>query len=333
MVHPGHLSKLPSSLASATTAGSLSRLKYSDKTRQVYMQAVERFFIWAGFGGLVTDLEESVESLDRLVSTYLNHIFNMNRFKSPQEAVNLRYGLTMYYPQLRRCMWLTDADIKGWQKTYSSVSRSWPPLTWPVTVIIAAILAERGSLAAATATLLAFDCYLRVNEVLSIRREDISLPGDMRENKSRSTGLLRLPVTKTGKEQFVTIRDPDVLRLLRVIRSQTPAKERLFPYSAQSFRSWFHYICKDLGLEDCGFVLHSLRHGGATKDYEEGLPVEDIMLRGRWVSNGACRRYLQSGRARLLSYKVPEYITELASSHSAKVYDFIINTFATRNAQ
>ena len=62
----------------------------------------------------------------------------------------------------------------------------------------------------------------------------------------------------------------------------------------------FKKICAQLGLS-YAYVPHSLRHGGATRWHLLRHPIEDILLRGRWSSTKSARRYIQAGRAMLLT--------------------------------
>ena len=43
-----------------------------------------------------------------------------------------------------------------------------------------------------------------------------------------------------------------------------------------------------------------------------GVPIEDILHRGRWASTKSARHYVQSGRALLLAEEVPPLATTLA---------------------
>ena len=139
------------------------------------------------------------------------------------------------------------------------------------------------------ATLLAFNAYLRVTELCELRAEDISeIPGLEKE-----TVLVSLKWSKTGNNQSVSVDDPDVAYLLKrwiryvswqagwsEIRATggmwAGAWERggtlrgplLFP-GAVVFRRAFIETCTALGFNEgeVRFVRHSLRHGGATRDY------------------------------------------------------------------
>jgi hypothetical protein len=52
--------------------------------------------------------------------------------------------------------------------------------------------------------------------------------------------------------------------------------------------------------------------------------MEDILLRGRWASTRSARRYIQSGRAVLLSMEIPPGLARLAPLLSRN----IITTFS-----
>ena len=68
------------------------------------------------------------------------------------------------------------------------------------------------------------------------------------------------------------------------------------------------------GLNGVYAPLHSLRHGGATADFLRGMPIEDIVARGRWQLSATAKRYIQVGRSLLLGHTVPTGIMTLGSA-------------------
>lgn len=64
---------------------------------------------------------------------------------------------------------------------------------------------------------------------------------------------------------------------------------------------------------------HSLRHGGATRLHLQGVPLEDIMLRGRWAASKSARTYIQSSRAVLMAQKTPKALAATAAALAASV--------------
>jgi integrase len=191
---------------------------------------------------------------------------------------------------------------------------SYPPLTWDLTVLIALKISLH-SYSLAIATLLAFDCFLRVGELCSLKREDVADSKDSRLGVDFKGMALRLRKTKTGPNQWVTVEDEQVMHLLRGVIAKTKPGHSLFPVSTSTYRRLFKSACSDLKLSS-SYVPHSLRHGGATRQHLLGKPMEDILLRGRWASTKSARRYIQSGRAILLSMDIPPDLARLAPTLS-----------------
>jgi integrase len=168
----------------------------------------------------------------------------------------------------------------------------------------------------AIGVLLAFDAYLRSGELVGLRREDFATAGDLRLGGGTYRAALRLRSTKTGPEQWAEIRDETVTSLLQILADSTPAGGLLFPFSTSSFRYYFKRACTGLGLK-ANYVPHSLRHGGATRDFLNGVTLEEILRRGRWASTKSARHYIQAGRAILLSVEVPSVLAAAGSTLAA----------------
>ena len=73
---------------------------------------------------------------------------------------------------------------------------------------------------------------------------------------------IRLPTTKTGKNQWVIVEDKSIVTLLRLLCKHTSGgQSKIFPFTSSTFRSIFKASCTQLGLSH-RYVPHSLRHGG-----------------------------------------------------------------------
>lgn len=284
----------------------LLRYRIADATRRLYLTAVRRFLEWCNDND-ITSL--TTTDLDHILTDYLHALWRADMTRSPQAALSTRYGLTYLRPDLDAVLPTADAAIRGWQAYRPPVSR--PPLTYEAAVAIAATLASRQQLRLAVAVLLSFDCYLRSNEVLHLLATDVLLPATA-QSSAFSSPVLRLRRTKTGTNQSVTVRDPAVHRLLSVLIATTPPDQPLFPYTYSQLSKGFNDAATALGLQAVHFTLHSLRHGGATHDYARDVPIEDIMVRGRWQSNSTARIYLQTGRALLIANRIPPAVSRYA---------------------
>ena len=168
------------------------------------------------------------------------------------------------------------------------------------------------------AVLLGFDCFLRIGELVGLRVEDVADVKDARIGVDSVDMSLRLRSTKTGPNQWVVVENPIVKTLLRQLLASSEPGSFLFPFKASLFRHYFKAACSDLGLSPA-YVPHSLRHGGATYHHLLGRPMEDILLRGRWASSKSARRYIQSGKAMLLTLDTPPHVQSLARAISSEL--------------
>jgi integrase len=124
---------------------------------------------------------------------------------------------------------------------------------------------------------------------------------------------LLLRDTKTGPNKWASIKHQLVINLLIWLpRQRERAGETyLFDFNAGQFRRMFKKICALLKLQG-NFVPHSLRHGKATHDFLSNIPLETILVLGRWAAHKSARLYVQIGRAQLLSGYTPIWVADLA---------------------
>ncbi len=284
----------------------LIRDAYAPATRKRYRDAVAEFSQWAAVNG-----EESFSpaDMDRLLTDFIHDLYDEGGSKST--AANAVYGVLMYVPHYKRQLPTAELCLRGWNRKHPPVP--YPPVSWNLTVAIAYRIRGRVDPVMAIGVLLAFDCYLRLGELLGLVKEDVSVPGDVRLESGYPDVCLALRQTKTGPNKSVVVADPEIRELLLQVVAQAPRKTRLFPFSQAFFRRHFKKACHDLGLSS-QYVPHSLRHGGATRDHMRGKPLEDILARGRWASTKSARHYVQAGRALLLATETPAKIAHLGET-------------------
>jgi hypothetical protein len=261
----------------------------------------------------------SAIELDIVLADYIDSLYAAG--SSLALAKETFYGLLFFCPIMKYSMPESDVRLRGWSRLHPPVSR--PPLTWEITVVMAVTMAKSGYGEYGLATLLAFDAYLRISEFTCLAIVDVALPDDSRLGACTGGHMaLRLPLTKTGRNQYVTVRHPAVITLMSAWlshrRLQVPAQSsanipsaRVFPFSAASYRSVFRSTCEVLGLGPIGYSPHSLRHGGATHDFLSGKQLQDILFRGRWAASKSAETYVQSGRALLLTASVPSVVATI----------------------
>lgn len=283
-------------------------------TLSKYRRGVNLFVDWCDENGreVIT-----YDDMDDALTDYFHDLFEQGDGSGKGLAAQTFYGVLKLMPRAAHKLPTAYASLQGWLKL--KPSQSYPPITWELAVLVAVQMTRTGKLRYGIATLLAFDCFLRVGELVNLRKQDVADSGDSRLGQVYRGLALRLRQTKTGPNQWVEVEHADVKKLVRlVINSTDKPSDKLFPFTANQFRQTFKRACSQLGL-NAGYVPHSLRHGGATRWHLLGKPLEDILMRGRWASTKSARRYVQAGRAMLLTTSVPEVLAGYGQSLASNI--------------
>jgi integrase len=256
------------------------------------LRSVEGVGVFAAF--------PSVGALDASFAAFLEYALSSRL--SLSAARTAFSALRTFNPVLDRGLPVSHSCVTRLERLRPSVSP--PPLTWPLVVLLSWRLAPLDA-RLSVAFLVAFDAYLRVSELLGLRVCDVVVPAP---GADRRPSLL-LPRTKTGRGrlQAVVVNRPEVGRLLLQVRAATERggpTAKLFPFSAEVVRARMALVEDEFRLAH--FTPHSFRHGGATADLQAGVPLDQVVLRGRWASLKSARRYLQTALAHSLAVGVLE---------------------------
>lgn len=271
--------------------------------------------------------------LDNRLAAYIEYLHSIG---SPYDyASQALFGAVFRRPNIKLKLGISHQCLNGWAK--SKTSSSHPPLTWELTVVLAVTQARCGFHSSAVALLLAFHCYLRIGELTRLRRCDIAMERDARMGSGHTRMALRLGVTKTGLNQYVSVDDPLVAACLtqwmkysathstHSVAAHTKSENDLvFAFSPSHFRTLLRCTLSSLHLSHIGYVPHSLRHGGATRDFLLHGRIDSVVFRGRWENPKSARRYVQQGRALLLTHQVPTQLAEVGN-RVAPYVDIILN--------
>lgn len=269
----------------------------ASETHRKYTMAVQRFDQWyTNLGLLINDMTD----LDVVLCDYIHSMWAENDKRGQRQwAVYTKCGIEYYMPAAKGQLGISERALQGWDRLNPASCP--PPVSWDVALAISVDLWINNQNDAAIIILLAHDCYLRVGEALRLRVSDFDDPGRNLNLASLDpefgSACLRLGRTKTGRNQFVTIRDPLVLDLLRRHVVGRRPTDRLFDVSYSKLRTNFHSALHRIGADGVCYVLHSLRHGGATRDFLRNIPMLDIVHRGRWAKLKGARRYVNAGAA------------------------------------
>lgn len=282
----------------------------SSATYQQYRTAVHGFLRWwSSTDSVRSAVVSSSDDLDRVVVNYLHVLWSHGKGK--QQGKNVLCGLVLFMPRFARRLPWSSRALRGWERLAPSVPH--PPMSVTVLRVVALSMARLGWLSSGIGALLAFDCYLRVSELVSLRRSDVALPRDDRLGVDTGSSFVALRIRKTKRalNLWVTVKSPLARVLLLELLPGLGAEDKVFPFTAATFRRRLQRVCRLLGVAP--YVPHSLRHGGATHDHLAGVSIEDIMARGRWASVRSARHYVQAGRALLLGNEVPPEVVALSA--------------------
>lgn len=162
-----------------------------------------------------------------------------------------------------------------------------PPQLMQAMVVMALCL---GKPELSTVMLLAYAGLLRIREVLSFRFNDVVLDSGQL--------VLCLGQTKSGMEQKVVLGNPSVIRWMsnflqwRLVQQH---EGRIFSISYGSVLRWVKKLTGLLNVGSLRLTTHTFRRSGASELARLGMPIADVMLYGRWLSDRAARTYIRKG--------------------------------------
>ena len=272
-------------------------------------------------------LSLSPSRIDCVVAAWMDHLYRGGG--SFDYASQCLHGLTFHSPALRLKLNRSRMCLRGWARIRETHSH--PPITWELTVMFAVTMASWGYHAEAVAALVAFDCLLRVGEATRLVRSHVVTPNDPRVGGAHPTMALRLAVTKTGRNQWVSLHNPVVAAVLEhYLDSHTPKHtDRVFPFTPGQFNRLLHQTASALGVGHIPYVAHSFRHGGATCAYLAGATIEQIVYRGRWRRLESARIYIQAGRALMTTWSIPSGLNASGQTIAAELLPTMVHLLAT----
>ena len=166
-----------------------------------------------------------------------------------------------------------------------------PPELLTAVFVLAVAL---GKPALGVAAMLCFAGLLRVREALGLLGEHVIFSG--REV------VLVLGRTKRGLEQKVVISHPAAVSWVHSYFLRFPCQkhERAFPVAYSTVLSWLRRLSGVLGVGHLNLTTHSLRRSGASELSRRGVPMDDLLAYGRWLSPKAAREYVRRGEVAII---------------------------------
>lgn len=284
------------------------------KTLKCYENALRAFFKYLEEENI--SIPSKRTTLDLLLAQFLEHLYLDDR--PITYAGHTMSAFRRFYPQLRYKLPLAKQFFSNWRNAH--VPQQAVPLPAPLALAIAGVAVECHQLGFACLVLLGFLGFLRTSEMTSLAWKKISF------DTSSGQIILALPATKTSKnkEESIVLEDVKVCQLLKHLSSQSHS-EFLWPGSTSVFRKQLREILSFLDLPQDSFSAYSIRRGGATHAFSEGVPMDQLVIKGRWQNAKTARIYLDSGRAALVqlqfsartSHRIQTSITFLSNLTNA----------------
>ena len=263
----------------------------AERTKQRYEAAVARILPFL-------ESQSDLSNLDAVLCDYIE--WQWSRGESIGMIADGLSGLHHFWPEIKGHLRMAWKMFRSWRRI--EAPQRAPPLTVAIVCAVIGRAVQCNDVLFATLFALGFHCLLRTGEILAIQFKDIEF--------TDSCGIISLLSSKsglrTGTEEAVAVRDKLVLQLVDTLFSLEyfAPGQKLWPHSAQAFRDRFESYMKFFNIQHLNMKPYSLRRGGATFLLQEGLPLDCILLRGRWKSLGVARLYLEDGLSQIPQLRV-----------------------------
>jgi integrase len=275
-------------------------------TLKAYKSALNLFLAWLQEEGV--DFIRDFGLLDGLLLRYFEHLADNPEEGGRQRGINTRTAVLMFLPNARWSLNYSLRALKGWSRRTPPKPR--PPIPGELVILLIDFFRKSHSFELEWITRACFEGYLRLSEALGARAGDFDV--------SNTNGVLALPKSKTGMNQSIVVHQGEWLALTRKLLRSKPKGARLINVRPEVFRKSFNSALAHLGAASARFTPHSLRHGGATWDYLQGVPIADIVVRGRWTQAKTASRYIQQGRAALIKLDLSRRLVRTMRSVRAR---------------
>ena len=275
------------------------------KTRERYSSAVGRILPFL-------EMQEDFNDLDGIICDFIE--LQWARGDAVNNIADTLSGLRFFWPEIRGRIRQSWRLFRNWRRIESPQKA--PPMTHLLIRALVGRAVVLGHLHFAALLCLGFHCMLRTGELLAIQFQDLEF--------SSSCGVLSLQASKsglrTGSQEAVAIRDPITLQVLQTLFALTPVSpgDKVWPFSNQKFRDLLKDFLAFFRVTHLEMKPYSLRCGGATFLLQCGVPLETILVRGRWRSLAVARLYLEDGLAQLPALRVPPFDFQTLESFASK---------------
>ena len=279
--------------------GKLTDQKVSPLTRQRYeeaLQGLERFTRRSR-----AQLFHCVRDLNSTLQSYIEALWEDGEGRST--ASYIMAAVQHHEPGFKRQLGEAWALVSLWNRLEQP--RRATPLTPELTLAFAGRFLQWGWPDLADGIVVGFAGFLRTGELFRLRREHIVLP-----RRPSQAAVVFLEDTKTGQRRFeqwekITLTEQGSIAALRRLCHKRHPNDHLLTPSAAKFRELWKEVVRSFHLHEHNFVPYSLRRGGATSAYREGMSFDQLLVHGRWRHIATARLYLDQGLQEYAALTLP----------------------------
>ena len=143
---------------------------------------------------------------------------------------------------------------------------------------------------------LGFAGFLRTAELIHLKKKEVV----MGTQAGHQEAVLLLEGTKGTKRNLlpfdkVVIHEKLALQAVQFLCKGLQPGDCLSQMSNYKFRALFKSLVEALGLSDLGYMAYSIRRGGVTSAYRQGVPLDTLVTQGRWQHLPTARLYIDAG--------------------------------------
>ena len=177
-----------------------------------------------------------------------------------------------------------------------------PPLPQRVALALAMHALRQGDPAFCVSVLIGFYAYLRTAEIINLCVAHCHT--DRRKNLILSLGMSKSG-KRRGEAEYAIIKAGPVATLIGIFLAARQGQTRVCECEEWVWRARFDRYLGELGLSQLGWRPYSLRRGGATHAFVEGLSMSQVCVRGRWAHESTVRLYIQEAVSLLQQMAIP----------------------------
>ena len=238
---------------------------------------------------------------DDMVGQYIEFLWEEGAPKS--DASYVLAGIQYKRPQTKHRLPWAWRLAKAWNQI-ELLNRA-TPLTAEILLALSGKAFTVGQTRMGWLLVLGFSLFLRTGELVNLQRKDCIVSAE-----SRKLPVVFLQSTKTTKKNLLpleklVVEDRLGTKALKYLVQGLKPGDTLSQMTNHKFRDTWQLLIKSLDLGGLGFAPYSLRRGGATSAYRNGVSLDLLMAKGRWAHQKTARLYLDQGAQAAALLKLP----------------------------